>query len=226
MRQFPIRKHLAGAPHRACVCGTSEPSILVLETGVGRQRMEQALAWLLNQPNLPKLVISAGFSGALRDGLKIADVIVATNVVHEDGGCWSASWPGTIAHSFQCGKLLTVSRTIAEPTEKLALGQKHDAVAVDMETAIVARMCSERNVPFGCVRAISDDVHIPLSADIDHVIVNGEISLRRLAGRLLRRPWLAAELWRLAKHTRLAADRLALALSQLLVGLEAQRASM
>jgi nucleoside phosphorylase len=217
VREFPIQKTFASAPCRTCLCGTSEASILVLETGVGRQRMEQALAWLLTRQQLPKLIISAGFSGALRDGLNIADIIVSTDVVDEDGGAWPASWPGAIASdTFRRGKLLTVSRTIAEPDEKLALGQKHDALAVDMETAIVARMCSERGIPFGCVRAISDDVHTPLSPDLEYVIVNGKVSPWRLLARLVRRPWFAAELWRLAKHTRLAADRLAAALGRLI----------
>src|SRR5262249_32936161 len=158
--EFPIQKTLAGTPCRVCLCGKSEPSILVLETGVGRRRMEQALAWLLSQQRLPKLIISAGFSGALRDGLNIADIIVATEGVDEEGGSWPASSPGAIdSDTFRRGKLLTVSRTIAETGEKLALGQKYNALAVDMETAVVGRMCSERGIPFGCVRAISDDVH-------------------------------------------------------------------
>jgi adenosylhomocysteine nucleosidase len=179
--------------------------------------MQNCLDWLFARPALPKIIISAGFSGALREGLNIADIIVATGVVAEDGPCWPTSWPGeNSGHAFQLGKLLTVSRTIADPEEKLGLGKKHDAMAVDMETAIVAKMCSQHNIPFGCVRAISDDVHTSLSADVDYVIVNGRVSAWRLATRLLRRPWFAAELWRLAKHTRLAADRLAVALRELI----------
>jgi adenosylhomocysteine nucleosidase len=216
LRKYPIQKQLA-APVRAFLCGKEGCSNLVLETGVGRQRMEQALTWLLSQPSLPKLIISAGFSGALRAGLNIADIIVATDVVDEDGGCWPVPWPGeTAGHNFQRGKILTVSGTVAEPDEKLVLGQKHDAIAVDMETAAVARICAEKGITFGCVRVISDDVHTPLSADVDYVIVNGRVSGRRLLWRLLCRPKFTAELWRLAKHTRLAADRLAVALGELI----------
>jgi adenosylhomocysteine nucleosidase len=199
------------------LCGKPDPAILALETGVGLKRMEQALAWVFSQSHSPQLIISAGFSGALRDGINIADIIVATEVVDENGGLWPARWPGEISgHEYQRGKLLTVSRAIAEPGEKLELGRKYDALAVDMETAMVARMCSQRGIAFGCVRAISDDVHTPLSADLDHVIVNGKVSLWRLATRLVRRPWFAGELWRLARHTRLAADRLAVALGRLI----------
>lgn len=216
LRKYPVQKNLA-APIRAFLCGKEGRSILVLETGVGRQRMEQALTWLLDQPSLPKLIISAGFSGALRAGLNIADIIIATDVSDENGGSWSVPWPGEIAgQNSQRGKILTVSGTVAHPGEKLALGQKHDAIAVDMETAVVARTCADKGIPFGCIRAISDDVHTPLSADVDYVIVNGRVSARRLLWRLLRRPRFVAELWRLAKHTRLAADRLAVALDQLI----------
>jgi adenosylhomocysteine nucleosidase len=215
-RQYPIQKKLAASPVPAFVCEKAGRSVLVLETGVGRQRMEQALTWLLSQSSRPKLVISAGFSGALRAGLHIADIIVATEVIDEAGGLWKVPWPGEIAgHTFQRGKIVTVSGTVAETGEKLALGQKHDAIAVDMETAVVARMCADKGILFGCIRAISDDVRTPLSADVDYVIVNGRVSGRRLLWRLLCRPWFAAELWRLAKHTRLAADHLALALCQL-----------
>src|ERR1700730_8960004 len=75
-REFPIQKRLSTASPKAYVCGKRDPAVLVLETGVGLHRMEQALAWLFGQPQLPKLIISAGFSGALRDGLHIADIIV------------------------------------------------------------------------------------------------------------------------------------------------------
>ena len=216
-RQFPVQKKLASTPVRAFLCGNESCSILVLETGVGRERMEQALTWLLDQPNFPKLIISAGFSGALRAGLKIADIIVATDVIDEDGASWPVPWPSEISsQTSNRGKILTVSGTVAEPDEKLAFGQKHDAIAVDMETAVVARRCTEKGIPFGCIRAISDDVHTPLSADVDYVIVNGRVSGRRLLWRLLCRPRFAAELWRLAKHTRVAADRLAVALGELI----------
>ncbi len=215
-REFPIQVKISHAPTPAWLCGNAGSSILVVETGVGRERMEQALAWLASQQGLPKLIISAGFSGALRDGLSIGDIIVATEVANEDGTLWPAPWPGELSgQAFQRGKLLTMSRFVPTPEEKRALAQKHDAVAVDMETAIVARMCSQHGIPFGCVRAISDDVRTSLS-DLDYVVINGRIAPWRLATRLLRRPWFAAELWRLARHTRLAADRLSVALRQLI----------
>jgi adenosylhomocysteine nucleosidase len=191
--------------------------MLVLETGVGNRRMQAALDWLGQKPSgyAPDLVVSAGYSGSLRDDLEIGDIIVASAVVDENGSSWPATWPGEVV-PFRRGRLLTVSRTIGDPNEEKALAARHDVVAVDMETATVAAMCSRHGIPFGCVRAISDDVHTPLSPELDAVIVNGRMSPWPLIAGVIRRPRLGVELWRLAKHTRLAADRLASALRQLL----------
>ena len=93
---------------------------------------------------------------------------------------------------------------------------RHDALAVDMETATIGSRCSRLGIPFGCIRAISDDARTPLSPELDQVILNGRLSARRLTGSLLRRPRLAQELWRLARNTRFAAQRLACALEELL----------
>src|SRR5262249_49466348 len=48
------------------------------------------------------------------------------------------------------GRLLTAARLAGDPEAKRALGRKHDAMAVDMETAALARLCAAAEVPFGC----------------------------------------------------------------------------
>ena len=60
-------------------------------------------------------------------------------------------------------RLLTTGQLIGNPEDKRSLGRKHEAAAVDMESATVARMCSRKGVPFGCVRVISDRADTPLS---------------------------------------------------------------
>jgi adenosylhomocysteine nucleosidase len=224
LRNFPVREDLNATPCKISFCEAAT-RLLVMETGVGQERMQRALDWLLGQPlvgsvpYLPKLVVSAGFSGALHEDLHVGDIIVATEVIGPDSECHRASWPGEPAAQtspFRRGRLLTVDRLVADPAEKRALALRHDALAVDMETATVASRCSRIGVPFACVRAISDDAHAPLSPDLDHIIVNGRLSLARLTARLLRRPALTAELWRLARDTRLAAERLGEALRELL----------
>src|SRR5262249_36004727 len=64
-------------------------SVLVLETGVGATASKRALGWLHGQET-PALVIATGFSGALRDSLRVGDVVVASEVCAEGGGKWPA----------------------------------------------------------------------------------------------------------------------------------------
>ena len=105
---------------------------------------------------------------------------------------------------------------IATLQEKRRVGLKHGALAADMESAVVARLCRGRGLPFGCVRVISDAVDTALSPTILELLSRERVSLPRLASAVLTQPRLAKELWRLAKDTAQAADQLASALGELL----------
>src|SRR5262249_52291736 len=56
------------------------------------------------------------------------------------------------------GRLLTLPRLPDRPEEKRALGRQYDALAVDPVSAAVARACKPQNVPFACVRVVTDEV--------------------------------------------------------------------
>lgn len=227
LRDFPLQQRFPGAPCRARFCGPAWLTVLVAQTGVGRERTARALDWLLGKPVLgnvayrPKLVLSAGFAGALHPALLVGDLMLATEVVDESGEVWPCTWPATPLRGewqpqLRRGRLVTADHIIAAPADKRALGQKHDALAVDMESAYVARRCSKEGIPFGCVRAISDGVDTALSPRLAAVLAGGGVSWWRLVTGVLRSPGLPAELWRLARHTRYAADQLGKGLGELL----------
>src|SRR5262249_30969626 len=85
-------------------------------------------------------------------------------------------------------------------------GAKHNAVAVDMECAVVARACTEAGIPFGCVRAISDEADNALSPHIASLLAGEHVSLPRVIMAIVRQPALLPELLRLAGDTRGAAE--------------------
>src|SRR5262249_55544315 len=93
LREFRPQQRFPGAPCRARFCGPSWLTVLVAETGIGATRTQNALDWLLagplleNVPYRPRLVLSAGFSGALQEAYQIGDLILATEVVDEAGHC-------------------------------------------------------------------------------------------------------------------------------------------
>jgi adenosylhomocysteine nucleosidase len=227
LREFRPNLHVAGAPCWARFCGPSWLSILVLRTGMGVANTEKALSWLLESawfdevPLRPKVVISAGYAGALRDEHHIGDVILATEIVDEEGGRWPTTWPATLPAGtwqppLQRARILTARRMIAKVDDKRRLGDLHQSGAVDMESAVVARWCHHAEVPFGCVRAISDEAGTELSPQLENLLTGGKVSLLRLATSLIRSPRLIAEMWPLARNTRHAARQLGKALGELL----------
>jgi adenosylhomocysteine nucleosidase len=226
-RGFRPHQHFAGAPCRADFCGPAWLTVLVIETGIGPARTEAALQWLLDGPLLdnvpyrPKLVLSAGYSGALQEHYRVGDILLATEVADVAGNCWPVTWPMTLPAGewrppLHRGRLLSVPCLVATPDEKHSLGKRFSTAAVDMETAVVARLCSRHGVPFGCVRAISDELQTALSPELLSLLSSGRVAPARVLGACARRPRLASELWHLAWHTRMASEQLAKALGELL----------
>jgi adenosylhomocysteine nucleosidase len=226
-REFRPHQRFPGAPCRARFCGPPWLTVLVLETGMGQARVMSAVEWLLSKPALgdlpyrPKLVLAAGYCGALQGGYRVGDVILATEVSDPEGHRWPVTWPGALSEGewrppLHRGQLLTVAQLAATAQEKRTLGREHEAVALDMESAAVARLCSRHGVPFGCVRAVSDDVQTDLSPQLATLLSGTHAAWWRLPARLARRPRLAAELWRLARDTRHASEQLGKALGELL----------
>jgi adenosylhomocysteine nucleosidase len=214
-RAYPQRRRFPGAPCLARFGGSAEQTVLMLETGVGAAAMESAVRWCLSEPRLgeaayrPRLLLSLGFSGALRPDLCVGSLVLATEIVDCEGNCWPALHPTNIAvHKIALGRLLTMPDLIGEPMQKLRLGRQYEALAVDMESSVTARLCHERNIPFACVRAVSDDCDTALSPHLVAILQRGRVSPMRLAALVVRHPSVLVELERLARHTRTAAKNL------------------
>ena len=215
-RAFPFQERFAGAPCRAQFRGLPGQTVLMLEAGLGAAAMEAALLWCLRAPRLdavpyrPRFVLSAGFSGALQTGQRVGDLILASEIVDEYGGHWHTDdLPGMgLESAVSRGRLLTVTRLVATPEEKQRLGRQYQALAVDMETATVARLCRQHDVPFACLRVISDDWNTPLSPRLVELLEGGRVSMPGLIGAVLRHPQIICEMTRLAAQTRTAARRL------------------
>jgi adenosylhomocysteine nucleosidase len=227
-REFHPHQRFGGAPCWARFCGPAWLSVLVLETGVGRVRTEQALSWLLGKPLLtnlaykPKLVLAAGYCGGLEPSLRTGDLVLATDVLDADtGSSWETTWPlqlpdGPWDPPLHRGRLVTVPHLAARPDQKRALAQQFGAVVVDMESAFLARLCYQAEVPFGCLRVVLDEMDTPLSPRLLSILSSGSPSPWRMAAAVLAAPRLAAELWPLAKKANYASARLGKALGEVL----------
>ena len=226
LHDFPPQQRVPDAPCWAQFCGPSWLSALVLTTGMGRASVERALAWLEGPPQLggvacaPKLLISAGFAGALSTELKVGDLVVASEICDEAGAILPAPWPGELSGAWQPvphrGRVLTLGSAVGEAKRKQDLARQHSALAVDMESAVVARWCQRRQIPFGCVRVISDDANTSFSATLQDLLAAESPAYLRLVWAGLRSPRLLLEMKRLARDTRLAARQLGMAIGELL----------
>jgi adenosylhomocysteine nucleosidase len=210
------RRAFVGSPWWAHFCECSQ-RVLVAETGVGQRNVARVLDWLLAKPLFdgvryePRLIVFAGFGGALTDALAVGAIVRAAEVVDEAGNLWRTTGP-TPTH----GRLLTVDQLTATPADKRRLGEKHQAIAVDMESAPFAERCTRAGIPFACVRAISDTVTTALSPALLSVLNGGNASTWRVLKTLARHPAMLPELLRLARDTKHAARQLAEALRDLL----------
>ena len=109
------------------------------------------------------------------------------------------------------GRLLTVDRIVGEPAAKLALAQRHQALAVDMESWAVVDVCRREKVRCLAIRTISDPVDRALPKDIDHLVKRKSTAgrLGAAAGAILRRPSSIKDMWQLREDALVASDRLA-----------------
>jgi adenosylhomocysteine nucleosidase len=191
--------------------------VLMLETGIGQAAASRALEWALGTAVRPRLVVSAGFSGALRSTEAVGDLVLATEVVDVEGNNWAATWPEDFRGppELKKGRLLCVPELISDPSEKQRLAERHQALAVDMESAALARASAQHGIPFAALRCISDDAQTALSPRLAGLLCGARVSAFRLAGAVARRPGILPQLLRLARDTRTAARVLAQALAPL-----------
>ena len=164
----------------------------------------------------PRWIISAGYAGGLQASLARGEILLVDAVEDTEGNRFDLDLrlnrdeieqqPG-----LHVGKLLTAGRLVARPEEKQALGERHDALAVDMETAAVARVCRNAGVPLVAVRAISDAVDERLPPEIEAWVSDKSLARKAgvMAGSLWKQPGRLQQMWQMRERTLVLGDRLA-----------------
>jgi adenosylhomocysteine nucleosidase len=183
----------------------------VLLTGVGCRGARFALHHALQSQW--DLCISSGLAGGLRDGLKITEVVVARKSVERRTRAHVMSSASLVATAASCGaKIAAISLT----SDELAVTAQHkrqlsaEGDIVEMESYHVLRAAAGAGVPAVVVRAVSDTVEEDLPMNFDRVLdADGDLSVRRLLGSVLRQPGMIPALARFGKKSHRAAGALA-----------------
>lgn len=188
-----------------------EARVAIVESGPGFAPARRATQALI-EAHTPPYVVSCGFSGALQPELQLGHIVMANAITDMHGQEFplTISVPEQLPPGVHAGRLLVVDELVRTTEEKTALGQSHDALAVDMESLAVAQVCRELGVGFMAVRVISDDLATDLPVEIHSVLA--ATPGRRIGaalGSLWKRPGSYKDLWQLREQARFAAGRLA-----------------
>jgi adenosylhomocysteine nucleosidase len=115
-------------------------------------------------------IISFGVAGGLAGGLRTGDWVVASAVVesqvlHATDRAWSSALLGTLGDAVYA-PIVGVDTPIAQPAIKRELHRTTGALAVDMESHVVARLATAHGLAFACLRVVVDPAGraIPSSA--------------------------------------------------------------
>lgn len=187
------------------------PTIAV--SGMGQPAAELAASRLAESG--VRGLMSFGYAGAIRHDLRCGTVIVADEVRTEAGSVFATdpAWRRQLAAALgehnrvKVGSLLSLKAVATSPEEKRRLAESSGAVAVDMESAAVAKVASLHGLPFIAIRAIVDEAHhcVPAAAAAA-VDAEGRSRPWRIAGPLLKKPSQIGPLLQLARGAS-AADR-------------------
>ena len=178
-------KRLGLPVHWARTAELNGRPVLLVANGAGGARAAQAVERARAAGKLGS-ICSMGFCGALENEMAIGDIIVAARV-RVRGGEFLAATPATSRphHSGVIASIDHVAQTSQEKVELRAGG----ASAVEMEAGGVAAKAKELNLPFYCVRAVTDLASESFHFDFNAALrSDGRFDTMRLIAASCRRP--------------------------------------
>jgi hopanoid-associated phosphorylase len=138
-------------------------------------------------------VVSFGTAGGLVDDLRPGDWVIARSVIgakrrFETDPRWSQALRGMLPEA-RYGDIAGVAEPVVDTTDKHALNRTTGAIAADMESQVVARLASARELPFVCCRVVIDPAERSLpEAALVGMRADGSTDIGAVLNSLLRRP--------------------------------------
>ncbi len=178
---------------------SNDNDVVVVCGGIGAEAARRAAEAVINLYT-PRIIYSTGFAGALDAALKVGDIVQPRRVVNAGDGS---------SVQLENGEGVLVSfASVASPAQKAKLRESFSARAVDMEAAAVARAAQVRGVEFAVVKVISDEFDFTFPDMQRFVDSSGQFLEGRFARFVALRPWLWAQVARLARNSGRASQAL------------------
>ena len=152
------------------LCGLEEEANLLPKRddiqvlfGTARENLDKMVARGCDQ------ILSFGVSGGLNPKLNIGDLVIADAVVNakETYKSWASInnyWMARFPHSQMITEYCSGNEEASTAEERLALFNTYKADAIDDESIRVARFAIVHGIPWGVIRAISDNAKTFLPA--------------------------------------------------------------
>jgi len=166
-------------------------------SGAGHARAARACQLLIDG-HRPKVIVSAGFAGALTDRLQRGEIVHAARSLRRDHDAL-VLLDQAVACDSAALTIVTVDRVACTAAEKRALAAATGADLVDMETWAVADVALRAGLPCASIRVVSDDAAQDLPPEMT-ALVQPQSPARRLGAALRAigsRPTAAVDMWRL-----------------------------
>jgi len=232
-QEYTCLKRLMGSwrfatlePFKSFVRQDPSKELVLVESGMGRDRMLEALKWLLVRTH-PDLVIAAGFAGSLTQELAVGDACIGEIFASLDlrshreiGPRIGLELPERLVEfcdeqGIRRTQIVTVNQPV--PKQELSKGYENSATIMDMENYFVGWYCYEKNIPFLSFRAISDgfldEIDFDLAAISD---ARGQVKVPLVLASVLRSPRLLRSYYLSWKRSMKAARNLGRGLASLL----------
>jgi adenosylhomocysteine nucleosidase len=159
-------------------------------------------------------LVSFGIAGALKPGLRPGDIILSTEVIDEDRRWLSSDRlrpriAGLVREIDAIeGPVLGSQMVVATKADKRRAWRETGAIAVDLESVLVARASAALGIPFVVLRAIADPAvrELPPAALVP--LDEGKPDIGQVLASVVRQPQQLPTLFTLAREARQALQAL------------------
>lgn len=158
----------------------SAQDVALICTGTGKVNAAMSITKVLHTDAHIERVISLGCAGAAVPNLKVGDIVVGNSYCYHDVWCGKPNMPGQVQDwptffpsdfqryvqgDYTIGTIAS-GDWFVQSREKMEsiinyLPPTSNIVAVDMESAALAHVCYDYEVPFVSIRIISDNPLLP-----------------------------------------------------------------
>lgn len=132
-------------------------SVVLLKTGIGTGNVHEALAGLpATGGNLPRLLLSTGFAGALQPGMASGDLVVEAAGLALEVPQTAREIAAAQRTPLHFGRIAHSDKVLFDPKDKISLGKAERAAALDMESYAIRGAAERLGVPFLAARVVLD----------------------------------------------------------------------